>query len=72
MDFYFLRKKVLFVPTPGQTEQEYLAEYHKNFNGIEFLNQDEIFLKERLFKIMKLKENSQKNLLALALKKIDL
>ena len=72
MDFYFLRKKVLFVPTPGQTEQEYLAEYHKNFNGIEFLKQDEIFLKERLFKIMKLKENSQKNLLALALKKIDL
>ena len=27
MDFYFLRKKVLFVPTPGQTEQTYLAEH---------------------------------------------
>jgi uncharacterized protein (TIGR00661 family) len=26
MDLYFLKKKAIFVPTPGQTEQEYLAE----------------------------------------------
>jgi uncharacterized protein (TIGR00661 family) len=25
MDLYFLKKKAIFVPTPGQTEQEYLA-----------------------------------------------
>ena len=28
MDFYALEKKALLVPTPGQTEQEYLAEIH--------------------------------------------
>ncbi|MCD4724620.1 MAG: hypothetical protein K8R63_07225 [Bacteroidales bacterium] len=28
MDLAVLRKKAVFVPTPGQTEQEYLADYH--------------------------------------------
>ena len=28
MDLPILAKKAIFVPTPGQTEQEYLAEYH--------------------------------------------
>lgn len=28
MDLYFLNKKALLVPTPGQTEQIYLAAYH--------------------------------------------
>ena len=28
MDLYALGKPALFVPTPGQTEQEYLADYH--------------------------------------------
>ncbi len=30
MDMYALQKRALIVPTPGQTEQEYLAEYHNN------------------------------------------
>lgn len=30
MDLVKLSKKAIFVPTPGQTEQEYLAEYLKN------------------------------------------
>ncbi len=30
MDLASLNKKVIFIPTPGQTEQEYLAEYLKN------------------------------------------
>jgi len=27
MDFYQLKKKVFFIPTPGQSEQNYLARY---------------------------------------------
>lgn len=30
MDLWFMGKNVLLIPTPGQTEQEYLALYHKN------------------------------------------
>ena len=30
MDLAVLGKKAIFVPTPGQTEQEYLASYHQN------------------------------------------
>jgi uncharacterized protein (TIGR00661 family) len=28
MDMYFINKQLIMVPTPGQTEQEYLAEYN--------------------------------------------
>ena len=30
MDLFILRKKAVLIPTPGQTEQEYLADYLKN------------------------------------------
>ena len=40
MDLKILNKKAILVPTPGQTEQEYLADYHKNKYRI--LLQDEI------------------------------
>ncbi len=33
MDMFVMNKKTLFVPTPGQTEQEYLAEYNSE-NGL--------------------------------------
>lgn len=37
MDLAILKKKAVFIPTPGQTEQEYLAEYHfKQGNCISF------------------------------------
>lgn len=37
MDLSILKKKAVFIPTPGQTEQEYLAEYHsKKGNSISF------------------------------------
>ena len=37
MDLSILKKKAVFIPTPGQTEQEYLAEYHsKKGNCISF------------------------------------
>ena len=61
MDIYFLRKKVLFIPTPGQTEQEYLAKHHKDLYGIEFLKQGKIFMKESCFKrILKKKRKKSK------------
>jgi UDP-N-acetylglucosamine transferase subunit ALG13 len=44
MDLCKLRKKAIFVPTPGQTEQEYLAEQLKA-NGVAFYqNQNEFDL----------------------------
>ena len=42
MDLYFLQKKVMFIPTPGQTEQEYLAKLHKKKSNIYFQKQGEI------------------------------
>lgn len=30
MDMYFLKRNIWLVPTPGQTEQLYLARYHRN------------------------------------------
>lgn len=41
MDLDALNKKALFIPTPGQTEQEYLAEISEA-KGFHFMKQDEI------------------------------
>ncbi len=45
MDLVVLGKRALLVPTPGQTEQEYLADYHKN--NLQFLvqHQDKLSIK---------------------------
>jgi uncharacterized protein (TIGR00661 family) len=48
MDMKALRKKVIFIPTPGQTEQEYLA-YRLKEKGIAyFMKQNEFNLKNAL------------------------
>lgn len=48
MDLYFLQKKAILVPTPGQTEQEYLAERLKE-RGIAFsVNQNSFDLQQAL------------------------
>ena len=39
MDFEVLQKKVLMIPTPGQKEQEYLAELHKDHQLMTFCEQ---------------------------------
>lgn len=39
MDFSILQKPIFFVPTPGQTEQEYLAEFHSKNSGVGFCPQ---------------------------------
>lgn len=42
MDFATLQKPVFFIPTPGQTEQEYLAKYFKQNYNIGYCKQSEI------------------------------
>ena len=44
MDFSALEKKVIFIPTPGQTEQEYLANYHSKISKVTSIRQNEISL----------------------------
>lgn len=44
MDLAFAKKKALLVPTPGQTEQEYLAEYLKNKFNFEYVCQKDFSL----------------------------
>ncbi len=42
MDLHVINKKAILVPTPGQTEQEYLANYLKNNRLFTFIKQDKI------------------------------
>jgi len=44
MELSLLGKKALFIPTPGQTEQVYLAEYHKKRNNFYSVDQDRLNL----------------------------
>jgi len=42
MDLHVMKKRALLVPTPGQTEQEYLAEYHAKQGTHEASCQDKL------------------------------
>ena len=42
MDLILLQKKVIWIPTPGQKEQEYLAIHLNNVYGYPFLPQDDL------------------------------
>ncbi len=44
MDLAVLNKKAVFIPTPGQTEQEYLASYHAAKGNAIYFKQDEFNL----------------------------
>lgn len=46
MDLAVLGKKVFFIPTLGQTEQEYLARYHQQKKHAPFCRQDEFTLEK--------------------------
>lgn len=46
MDLYALQKKAFYIPTPGQTEQEYLARYLKEKGISDFVSQKELNLAE--------------------------
>lgn len=44
MELAFLRKKALLIPTPGQTEQIYLASYHRSKGNFYSVSQEELDL----------------------------
>jgi uncharacterized protein (TIGR00661 family) len=46
MDLHALKKKAFFIPTPGQSEQEYLAKYLKENKICNFSNQESFSLKD--------------------------
>jgi len=46
MDLSILQKQAILIPTPGQTEQNYLAKYHKKISNIGYMTQKDITLKE--------------------------
>lgn len=46
MDLAALQKKAFFIPTPGQPEQEYLAQYLKEKRIAPFTNQEEFKIKK--------------------------
>ena len=71
MDLYILQKKVLFIPTPGQTEQEYLAKYFQETYLINYQKQGRINLKKVGFNFMK-SISEKKNLLEIAFNKVNL
>lgn len=48
MDMFYLRKKCIFIPTPGQTEQEYLARRFMNLNMFFSQSESNFDLKEAL------------------------
>lgn len=54
MDLHVLQKKAFFIPTPGQFEQEYLAEKFQIEESVPFCSQDDFSI-ERLNEISKFK-----------------
>ncbi|UCE73333.1 MAG: hypothetical protein JSV56_09900 [Methanomassiliicoccales archaeon] len=60
MDIYALGKRAMFIPTPQQTEQEYLAKYHESMGNFLYKNQHEIDLLTDL-KIAKKYRGTDKN-----------
>lgn len=50
LDLAVIKTKALMTPTPGQTEQEYLAKYHNNKKTFYCVNQDKIDLAEDIKK----------------------
>jgi len=53
MDLEALGAKALLVPTPGQTEQEYLAGLHQKFGSALWRNQNELDLKPDMAEALK-------------------
>ena len=62
LDFSLNPKRLYFIPTPGQWEQEYLAEHWKSQMGIPFTTQEDFDLKKAYedAKTLKLEMNQQR------------
>lgn len=73
MDLSMLQKQAILIPTPGQTEQEYLAKYHYQKSKIGYLNQSEFSLTNAdLIKGKIAMSKSNCKLLDLALERLSL
>ena len=72
MDLCILQKKVLFIPTPGQTEQEYLAKYHQKTHSIYYQKQGRIDLEKASFNFIQPKSKTKKKLLEAAFNRVFL
>lgn len=55
MDAAVLGKKCIFIPTPGQTEQEYLADYHAALGHCIAINQNSFSLSEAIAQVKSIK-----------------
>ena len=53
MDLFTLRKKAVLVPTPGQTEQEYLAQYLNKKGFFYYMSQSGFNLKKSIENVIK-------------------
>jgi len=60
MDLVYLRKNMLLIPTPGQTEQEYLARYFHERKWALYAEQDELNLAEQIERVFEMKSNFPK------------
>lgn len=59
MDLSVLQKPVLFIPTPGQTEQEYLAKFYKYNYKISYVKQENInAIKDSIFNSLPFSNNA--------------
>lgn len=73
MDFSILQKPIYFVPTPSQTEQEYLAKLQKKKSGINFSAQNKFKIPtDDQFGLVAKPESTQKERLLKVLKSIGL
>jgi uncharacterized protein (TIGR00661 family) len=69
MDYLFLKKKMLLIPTPGQTEQEYLSKYLQDKSWAIKVDQNKFSLNEAIlklenanFQLLNLDKNSFQNI----------
>ncbi|MBL7924711.1 MAG: hypothetical protein JNL88_10980 [Bacteroidia bacterium] len=51
MDLCAVKRSIICIPTPGQTEQEYLARLHAAAGKIVYIRQDHLDLREALLKL---------------------
>ncbi len=66
MDLIALKKTAILIPTPGQTEQEYLANYLHNKKIFFCVKQNNLNLQQILNDFAKVKDTQQKNLETIA------
>ena len=61
MDLFKLQKNAVLIPTPGQTEQEYLSKYLSESRYFKSINQNEINLKNLIVTTQKFQNIKERN-----------